>query len=120
MALTHATSGTPCDVQPLGALLGASRSVALFKSSQLEVIRLVLHAGKSMPPHKVRGEITLQCLEGRLHLELRSGVTVLDAGQLLFLDGDELHAVSAPVDASALLTIVLAPGQPQAGDAACA
>jgi len=111
MALTHATPGAPCDVRPLGPRLGASLSVALFKSRQLEVIRLVLPAGKTMPPHSVHGEITLQCIEGLLQVELRAGVQVLEPGQLLFLTGDELHAVSAPVDSSALLTIVLTPRQ---------
>ena len=117
MALTHATPGAPCDVRPLGPRLGVSPSVALFKSRQLEVIRLVLPSGKTMPPHSVHGEITLQCIEGRLHVELRSGVRVLEPGQLLFLTGDELHAVSAPVDSSALLTIVLTPKQ-EAADSA--
>ena len=76
MALTHATPGAPCDVRPLGPRLGASLSVALFKSRQLEVIRLVLPAGKTMPPHSVHGEITLQCIEGLLQVELRAGVQV--------------------------------------------
>ena len=40
--------------------------LALFKTEELEVIRLVLAAGKSLPPHKVPGEITIQCLEGRI------------------------------------------------------
>jgi quercetin dioxygenase-like cupin family protein len=32
----------------------------------LEVIRLVLLAGKVFPPHAVPGEITMQCIEGEV------------------------------------------------------
>src|SRR5688572_31348009 len=60
MAIEHAHSGQAVDVQPLGRDLSAQKTTALFKSNDLEVIRLVLLAGKSLPPHKVPGEITVQ------------------------------------------------------------
>ena len=60
MAIPHASSGEPIDVQPLGARLSGEKSIALFKSAQLEVVRMVLLAGKAMPVHQVPGEITLQ------------------------------------------------------------
>lgn len=107
MALPHVGAGQPCDVRPLGEALAGTPSSALFKSEQLEVIRLVLPAGRSMPPHRVAGEITLQCLEGELALSLAGGPQRLAAGQLLFLRGGELHGLQALSDASALLTLVL-------------
>jgi quercetin dioxygenase-like cupin family protein len=73
----------------------------------LEVIRLVLPTGKSMPPHKVSGELTIQCLEGRLDVTVAGVSSVLQAGELMFLLGDAAHSVTALEDASALLTIVL-------------
>jgi quercetin dioxygenase-like cupin family protein len=66
MAIQHAQSGDPIDIRPLGARLGSEKNIALFKSEQLEVIRLVLLAGKVFPPHAVPGEITLQCIEGEI------------------------------------------------------
>ena len=48
-----------------------ARSHALFKSNDLEVMRIVLRAGQELPPHTVSGEITLQCLEGRIAFSLR-------------------------------------------------
>ena len=66
MAIPHASPGDVIDVRPLGAALAGARSHALFKSADLEVIRLVLLRGDQMPPHAVPGEITLQCIEGQL------------------------------------------------------
>lgn len=49
MAITHAAPGQLVDVQPLGDQLSESRNVALFKTDELEVIRLVMPTGKAMP-----------------------------------------------------------------------
>lgn len=111
MALPHAAPAQPVDVAPLGAALTSTPSSALFKSEGLEVMRIVLPKGKSLPPHKVDGEITLHCLEGELELSVqRDGVEqrhALRAGQLCYLEGGVVHAVTGVVDASALVTIVL-------------
>ena len=107
MALAHASAGEALDVRPLGPALPGARTTALFKSRDLELIRLVLAAGKSLPPHKVPGEITIQCLEGRLRIDLDGGSGILEAGELMFLAGGETHAVAALSDASALVTVVL-------------
>lgn len=85
----------------------SEKTVALFKSSELEVMRLVLGTGKSFPPHKVAGEITIQCIEGRLDVTIDGASHVLEAGQLLFLAGGVVHGVTALLDSSALVTIAL-------------
>jgi quercetin dioxygenase-like cupin family protein len=107
MSIPHALSGQPIAVTPFGSALAQQRSVALFKSQQLEVMRLVLPSGKSMPAHKVSGELTIQCLEGRLEVVVAGVSTVLQAGQLMFLLGEVAHSVTALQDASALVTLVL-------------
>ncbi len=107
MAISHARSGESINVQPFGPRLSQERTAALFKSEELEVIRLVLPAGKSMPPHRVAGALTLQCLEGQLSVTTEGASQLLDAGHMLFLPGHALHGVTAVRDASALLTIVL-------------
>jgi quercetin dioxygenase-like cupin family protein len=81
--------------------------VALFKSEHLEVIRLVLTAGKSLPPHKVPGEITVQCIEGKIDVTAEGKSQVIRAGQMLYLSGGVTHGVVALEDASALVTIAL-------------
>lgn len=107
MAIPHALPGQVIDVQPLGVRLAQEKTVALFKSTDLEVMRLVLPAGKSLPPHSVPGEITVQCIEGALEVTADGQSHVLHAGQLLYLRGGAVHGVTAVMDASALVTISL-------------
>ena len=107
MALSHANSGQPINVDPLGAGLPNARTVALFKTDELEVMRVVLLEGRSFPPHKVPGEITIQCIEGKIEVTADERTQVLHAGQLMYLSGDVLHSLLGLEDASALVTIVL-------------
>ena len=107
MAISHLSSGEPSSLMHFGKPVNGERSVALFKSQELEVIRLVLTAGKSFPPHSVPGEITLQCLEGSIEVTSNGEVKTLSANQLMFLAGGVEHGLLALTDASALLTIVL-------------
>lgn len=107
MSIPHAQPGQAIDVSPFNQTLPEQRTVALFKSAQLEVIRLVLAAGKTMPEHQLRGEITIQCIEGVLDVQIEGVSTLLQSGQLMFLPGQVPHSVTAMEDASALVTIVL-------------
>jgi len=107
MAIPHASPGDVIDVRPLGPALAGGRSHALFKSSDLEVIRLVLPAGEGIPPHSVAGEITLQCIEGRIAFDCDSGARELGPGQLIHCAADEIHGLHAIEHSSLLLTIAL-------------
>lgn len=111
MAIPHAQPGQAVEVRPLGAALADATTHALFKSRGLEVIRLVLRAGESLPPHKVPGEITVHCLEGAIEIGVDGRRVALQAGQLTYLPGGAVHDVRATADASALVTIAL-PGAP--------
>ena len=108
MAIPHAFPGQPIDVRPLGPAIAGARTAALFKTGQIEVMRLVLPAGKSVPSHRVAGEITIQCLEGKVELTAGGRSQVLCAGELLYVSGGVPHSLLAIDDASALVTIVLA------------
>ena len=108
MALHHLESGEIATLLHQGGDALSSQSVALFKSEQIEVIRLRLPLGRAMPMHQVAGEITVQCLEGVIDFETPEGIQRLQAGQLLFLRGGVPHSLLALEDASVLVTIVLA------------
>ena len=112
MALHHLASGEIANLLNQGGDALSTQSVALFKSEQLEVIRLRLPLGRSMPSHQVAGEITVQCLEGVVDFETPEGVQRLQGGQLLFLRGGVPHSLLAVEDANVLLTIVLAHASP--------
>ena len=108
MAIPHAAPGQAIDIRPLGPAIAGARTAALFKTDQIEVMRLMLPVGKSVPSHKVAGEITIQCLEGKVEITAGGGSQVLCAGELLYLSGGVPHGLLAIEDASALVTIVLA------------
>jgi quercetin dioxygenase-like cupin family protein len=107
MALPHLQSEQPADLSPFGITLSHEKTVALFKSKNLEVIRLVLQTGQSFPPHEVDGDITIQCIEGRLEIMLRSGSVHLEPNHLVYLSGRTRHGVTAIIPSSALVTIAL-------------
>ena len=107
MAIPHARSGQIVDILSADGTLPSANSFALFKSEQLEVMRIVLPAGKAFPPHRVAGEITVQCLEGRIDFSVDGVSQDLRPGQLLHLAGGVLHGLVGVEDSSALVTIVL-------------
>jgi quercetin dioxygenase-like cupin family protein len=95
------------DVRPLGALFDEAKTSTLVKTNQLELIRLVLPAGKEISEHQVVGEITVQCLEGQVELTSNDVTRSLSAGQLVFLAGGHKHSLRALENSSLLLTIHL-------------
>jgi quercetin dioxygenase-like cupin family protein len=106
MALPHARPGQVIDLFPTSSAAGISVSHALFKSEQLELIQLILPAGKGLPIHSVPGEITVQCLRGRIDFSINGRSRHIRGGQLLHVEGGVPHALMALEDASALVTIV--------------
>ncbi len=118
MALHHATPGELVDVRPLGKALRDSRNATLLRSEHLQVFRVVLPKGEEFSDHAVPGEITVQCLEGLVDFRIGSDeVQRLAAGQLLYLDGGQPHALTALEDASVLVT-VYHPRRPDEADSA--
>jgi len=107
MALEHAQTFEAIDLHPLADRLADARSSSLIKSNQLQLMRVVLRAGERLPEHHVRGEITLQCLEGRAAVQTPGHHVELGAGQLVLLPAGEPHAVHALLDTSLLVTVSL-------------
>jgi quercetin dioxygenase-like cupin family protein len=73
----------------------------------VEIIRLVVPAGKEIPEHKAKGEIVVHCLEGRVAFTAFGKTQTLEAGKLLYLPTGEPHTVKAVENASLLLSILL-------------
>jgi quercetin dioxygenase-like cupin family protein len=120
MALNHAEPGEPIDIAPLGEALERSASHAILKTGSLELIRLVLRQGASLPPHSVAAEITLLCIEGAVAVEAGGRSCELRAHQMIMLPARQEHAVRALEDSSVLLTILLPAGLPGGGASATA
>ena len=105
MSIPHAKSGEIVSL-PLGAALALSKTTTLVKTGELELIRLVLPAGKEIPSHRAPGAITVQCLEGRVAFTAGGATQELRAGDLLYLDAGEPHAVTGIENSSVLVTLL--------------
>ena len=97
----------PIDVKPLGARLEQTKKTTLVQTDALKVVRLALPAGKEIPSHRAPGEITVQCLEGRVAFTAGDTTYDLGAGQLLHVADKLPHALRGIEDASLLVTLVL-------------
>lgn len=107
MAIHHAASGEVIDVRPLKQKIAETKTTTLLKTSDMEVLRLVMPMGKTIAEHKAPGEITVQCLEGKIIFTSNGNAQELVAGELLYLNAAVPHAVHAIEDSSALVTIHL-------------
>jgi quercetin dioxygenase-like cupin family protein len=107
MAIKHLEPNEISNIKSLNSDENHSKTVALFKSKDLELIHLVLNKGSSLPPHKVKGEIIIQCIEGQLDIITDEKSHILAEGQLMYLLGNQIHSVLALKYSSALVTIAL-------------
>lgn len=106
MALQHAASGDVIKVQD-GLDLSHFSSIALAKTDEQELIRMVLPKDKRVPEHHVPGEVTMLCLQGEVAVEAGGRGQVLRAGQMMYLNGGVAHALHALQDSLLLRTILL-------------
>ncbi|MBK9134682.1 MAG: cupin domain-containing protein [Betaproteobacteria bacterium] len=111
MAQPHARPGVPFSVAALAGGEGGGRTTALIKGRQVEVVHLVLPAGKRLREHSAPGEVTVYVLAGEVDFGVPGAVHRLRAGDFIHLDAGEPHSLLAISDFSALVTIALgAPG----------
>ncbi|QDV70703.1 Cupin domain protein [Rosistilla carotiformis] len=109
MTIPHAKSGEIIAVGPLGSELPTAKTHALLKSDAMELLRMVLPAGKKIAEHKAPGEITVHCLEGKVEFTAMGKTHELTSGRLLHLPAAEPHALQAVEDSSLLVTILRRP-----------
>jgi quercetin dioxygenase-like cupin family protein len=107
MAILHAKPGDVVDVRPLGSALTSAQTKTLVRAEQVEVLRLIVPAGKEIQEHRAKGEIIVHCLEGRVAFTALGKTHTLEAGKLLYLPSGEPHTVKGIENASLLLTILL-------------
>lgn len=110
MAIPHAAPATVIDVGPLAAHSGEDKTRTLVKTDGLEIIRLVLPAGKEIGTHLAPGQLTVQCLDGRVAFTAMGKTLTVEPGQMFYLHAREPHSVRAEADSVLLLTIVLPEG----------
>jgi quercetin dioxygenase-like cupin family protein len=92
--------------------MSKTKTTTLVKTDDLEVIRLVVPAGKEIPTHKAPGPITVQCLEGRVSFTAQGETKELYAGTFTYLKTAEPHSLKGIEDSSLLVTILLRTKEP--------
>ena len=107
MATAHAASGELIDVRPFGPALRQVASETLVRAEHLEVFRLVLLAGRTLPGHDHPRVITIQCIEGAIELVAAGRTIPMHAGSLVYLAGGTPHELKALEDASVLVTLLV-------------
>ena len=93
------------DVAPSLASPGDAASSPLIKSDHLTVVRLEIPAGKQIPAHHAKGDITVHCLKGRVEFTAGEITRSLVSGQLILLAGRETHSLVALEDSTLLVTV---------------
>lgn len=106
MALRHATSGEIVRIDAFDPAAANVPSTAIVRDDHIEVMRLVLPAGKNVPEHGVDGPITLHCLQGAVEVHAHNETKLLRAGELMYLAGAVSHGFHAVEDTSLLATVV--------------
>lgn len=108
MALKHATSGEVLELLP-SAPATEQISQALVCAPRLEVMRLVLAAGKVIPAHAVAGPLTIQCLQGCVEVAADGVWHSLQEHQLMYIAEGIEHALQTKLGAIVLVTLVRLP-----------
>ena len=107
MAIPHAASGELIDLRQPGGILAHPQSHAICKTDDLEVLRLEIPRQRTVPPHHVSGDLTVQCLGGEVDLTANGQPMRLTPGQMVWLAGGVQYTITAVEDASLLVTIAL-------------
>ena len=84
---------------------GDRTAKTLVKHADFRVVLTALKAGAQVARHQAPGRLTIQAVQGRLRIALGGDQVELSAGQLLALDQDLPHDVTALEDSGFLLTI---------------
>jgi len=107
MTNPQANVGELVDIRPSESGLPPSQRTILLRAERVEIARLVVPTGKEIPEHKAKGEIVVQCLEGRVAYQVFGKTLTLEPGKLLYMPMGEPHSVKGIEDALLLLTIFL-------------
>ena len=109
MALHHAQPLDVISLKPLADKLQEVKTHSLLKTGHLQLMRVVMTAGQTMPEHHVAGEITIQCLEGSVLVSTPGRSAALAGGEVMALPAREPHGLKALADSSLLVTVLLNP-----------
>jgi quercetin dioxygenase-like cupin family protein len=98
----------------------APLTTVLVQTDDLQVTRMVVAAGQELPPQRTIGDVTLQCLSGRVQFSIVDDDNLVDderqelgPGQLVYLSAKMPHSIAGLEDSVLVLTMVVPNDKPR-------
>jgi quercetin dioxygenase-like cupin family protein len=110
MSEQAATSVEVVEVVPGEVLTEGRRLETLIRTPTLEVKRLSLAKGTEIPTHNAPGEITVQCVVGRIAFTAAGETHDMEAGRMIYLRAREPHSLVSLEHSVVLVTKLAASG----------
>ena len=98
--------GEVVSLSSLGTDMDSGTTYALVKTEDMEVIRMVIPEGKTIPEHNVKGQLSLQCLEGEIEFNFDGKTVKMKEDDWICLDKETMHSLT-PITHSVLLLTIL-------------
>lgn len=83
------------------------RQITVFHKGPLRMVLFAFEAGAGLPSHRAPGFVVIHTLRGRITVKTLNDTHDLAAGQLVMLDPEVVHDVTAVESSDMLLTISL-------------
>ncbi|HKN65721.1 MAG TPA: AraC family ligand binding domain-containing protein [Gemmatimonadaceae bacterium] len=83
------------------------RQITVFHKGPLRIVLFTFEAGAGLPSHRAPGFVVIHTLRGRIGVKTMNASHDLAAGQLVLLDPEVVHDVTAAEPSDMLLTISL-------------
>ena len=81
------------------------RQITVFHKGPLRIVLFTFEAGAGLPAHRAPGFVVIHTLRGRITVKTMNETHDLAAGQLVMLDPEVVHDVTAAEASDVLLTI---------------
>jgi quercetin dioxygenase-like cupin family protein len=86
------------------------RQITVFHKGSLRIVLFAFEAGGGLPAHRAPGFVVIHTLRGRIDVKTLNERYELPAGQMVMLDPEVVHDVTAVEESDMLLTIAITSG----------
>lgn len=80
-------------------------AITVFKTNGLRIVLIAMRKGAEMAKHSAGGKISIQVLEGKIHIFTDEQIVKLGAGQMLAMHEGIMHSLLAKRKTIFLLTL---------------
>ena len=98
--------GIIVNLSTLSVPIATEQLSTLVKTTQVEILQLLMPQGSTIPAHEAEGEIVVHCLTGFVAIEVLEVRHELGANQLFYLDKAARFSITGLADSIVLLTII--------------